>query len=77
MMRAAKSQAAQSGETLKEFFRQAVACRLDESTSRSRKTRIRLPFPFIGTEGGPKINLTNADIEAIFEAEDVERYGPR
>lgn len=35
----------------------------------------RLTFPMIGRDEGPKVNVTNADIDAAFAAEDVDRYG--
>lgn len=31
----------------------------------------RLNFPLIGRQGGSKVDITNADIDAVFAAEDV------
>jgi len=35
----------------------------------------RLTFPLIGQDRDPRVEVTNADIAAAVEAEDVEQYG--
>ena len=73
LMQAAKVRAAQRGEPLKDLFTRAVAHEVGIQ-SRTRAGG-RLALPLIGRDEGPKVELTNADIEAAFEAEDLERYG--
>jgi len=72
LMHAAKVKAAQHGETLKDLFTRAIAHEV-RGVSRGRSAG-RLNFPLIGRAGGPKVEVTNADIDAVFEAEDIERY---
>lgn len=74
LMHAAKIKAARRGETLKDLFTRAIAHEV-RGVSRDRVTG-RLTFPMIGRDEGPKVNVTNADIDAAFSAEDVDRYGP-
>lgn len=73
LMQAAKVKAAQRGESLKDLFTRAVAHEVGIQ-SRTR-TGGRLVLPLIGHDEEPKVDLTNADIEASFAAEDIERYG--
>ena len=73
LMRAAKVRAAQRGESLKDLFTRAIAHEV--STPGRGRTAGRLTFPLIGRDDGPRVEVTNADIEASFEAEDVGRYG--
>lgn len=73
LMHAAKVTAAQRGETLKDLFTRAIAHEV-RGVSRSSAAG-RLHFPLIGSDEGPKVDVTNADIDAVFEAEDAERYG--
>ncbi len=72
LMHAAKVRAAQRDESLKDLFTRAIAHELG-SPERVQPGR-RLSFPLIGRAEGPKVDVTNADIEAVFEAEDIERY---
>jgi hypothetical protein len=72
LMHAAKIRAAQHGETLKDLFTRAIAHEV-RGVVRGRSAR-RLNFPLIGRDEGPKVDVTSADIDAAFEAEDVERY---
>jgi hypothetical protein len=71
-MRAAKVRAAQRGESLKDLFTRAIAHEV-RNPGRGRPAG-RLTLPLIGRAGGPTIEVTNADIEASFEAEDIERH---
>jgi plasmid stability protein len=73
LMQAAKVRAAQHGESLKDLFTRAVAHEVGIRTRSNAGGRLALPL--IGRADGPKAELTNADIEAAFEAEDIERYG--
>jgi plasmid stability protein len=73
LMRAAKVRAAQRGESLKDLFTRAIA--REVSTPGRDRPAGRLTFPLIGRDDGPGVEVTNADIEAAFEAEDIERYG--
>ena len=73
LMHAAKVRAAQRGETLKDLFARAIAHEV-RSPSRAR-TAGRLAFPLIGQDSDPRVEVTNADIEATFTDEDIERYG--
>jgi hypothetical protein len=73
LMQAAKVRAAQRGETLKDLFVRAVAHEVG-NPGRARPAG-RLAFPLIGRDGEPRVEVTNADIAAAFEAEDTERYG--
>lgn len=74
LMQAAKVRAAQRGESLKDLFARAVAHEV--GIQGGTRTGGRLALPLIGRDEGPKVELTNADIEAAFEIDDVERYGP-
>ncbi len=70
LMQAAKVRAA--GENLKDLFTRAVAHEIGLQ-SRSRKTG-RVAFPLVGRDATASVTVTNADIEAALEAEDIERY---
>ncbi len=72
-MRAAKVKAAQRGESLKELFTRAIAHEV--GTPGRARPGGRLTFPLIGQDSEPKVEVTNADIAAALEAEDIERYG--
>ena len=74
LMQAAKVQAARRGESLKDLFRRAVAHEVS-TEGRSRASGGRLVLPLIRSAAGPKVDVTNDDIEAAFDAEDIERYG--
>lgn len=73
LMHAAKIKAAQHGETLKDLFTRAIAHEV-RGVSRGRAAG-RLNFPLIGLDEEPRVDITNADIDAALAAEDVERYG--
>jgi hypothetical protein len=73
LMHAAKVRAAQRGESLKDLFTRAIAHEV-RSPGRDRPTG-RLTFPLIGPDSEPRVEVTNADIEAASAAEDLERYG--
>jgi hypothetical protein len=73
LMQAAKVRAAQRGESLKDLFTRAIAHEVG-NPGRGRPAG-RLAFPLIGQDSEPRVEVTNADIAAVFEAEDTERYG--
>ena len=73
LMHAAKVRAAQRGESLKDLFTRAIA-REVRNPGRDRPAG-RLTFPLIGRDSEPRVEVTNADIEAAFAAEDIEQYG--
>lgn len=73
LMQAAKVRAAQRGESMKDLFTRAIAHEVrNPGPARSAG---RLSFPLIGEDSEPRIEVTNADIEAALGAEDEERYG--
>lgn len=74
LMRAAKARAAESGETLKDLVNRAVAHELGMPSAPKGKTG-RVTLPLIKPGAGPAVLVTNEDIEAAFEDEDVERHG--
>lgn len=72
LMQAVKMRAAQRGETLKEVFARALAHEVQAPTS--HHTARRLELPVIGRDQGPRVTLSNADIQTVLDDEDVERY---
>ncbi|MGH3450111.1 MAG: hypothetical protein ACRDQW_05165 [Haloechinothrix sp.] len=75
LLRAAKAAAAVRGETLKEFLTRAVTHELGNAAAPTRRTRVELPLVGSARPGG--VDITNAGIEAVFAAEDVEKYAGR
>ncbi|MTD53987.1 hypothetical protein [Amycolatopsis pithecellobii] len=75
LLRAAKSEAASRGESLKDFLARAVTHELGNLAPAGQRTRVRLPL--VGSTRPGKVELTNAGIEAIFAAEDAEKHGSR
>jgi hypothetical protein len=72
LMHAAKIRAAQRGESLKDLFTRAITHELG-NPQRSRASG-RLSLPLIGRDVEPSVEVTDDDIDAAFEAEDIERY---
>lgn len=72
LMQAAKIRAAERGETLKDLVSRAVAKELRVPAPSSRSGRVSLPL--VGRGANPSVNVTNADIEAALQAEDIDRY---
>lgn len=73
LLRAAKIAATERGVSLKDLFAKALTHEIGAGT-RHRKTG-RVSLPLIATrDAQPKVDITNAGIEAIFEAEDIEKY---
>ncbi|MBU3061089.1 hypothetical protein KO481_06085 [Nocardia sp. NEAU-G5] len=73
LMQAAKIAAVERGISLKDLFTKALAHEIG-ATMRGRKGG-RVGFPLIGApDAEPQVDVTNADIAAAFEAEDIEKY---
>jgi len=75
LMQAAKVRAAERGESLKELVTRAVAHELRIPARSVPAGRVSLPL--VGREAQPSVTVTNADIDAALEAEDIERYAGR
>jgi hypothetical protein len=73
LMRAAKARAAEHGESLKDLVNRALAHELGLSSASKRKAG-RVTLPLIARDASPAVLVTNDDIAATLEAEDVERY---
>ena len=73
LMRAAKARAAEDGESLKDLVNRAVARELGTPSAPRAKTG-RVTLPLIPAGSGPAVLVTNEDIEAAFDAEDIERH---
>lgn len=73
LMRAAKARAAEHGESLKDLVNRALAHELGLPSGATRKTG-RVVLPLIARDGAPAVLVTNDDIAAALEAEDIERY---
>ena len=73
LMRAAKARAAERGESLKELVNRAIAHELGLPAAPQEKMG-RVTLPLIGHGTAPTALVTNDDIEAALEAEDIERY---
>ena len=75
LIRAAKARAAEHGESLKDLVNRALAHELGLPSAPKRKTG-RVTLPLIAREAAPTVLVTNEDISAALEAEDIERYSP-
>jgi hypothetical protein len=73
LMRAAKARAAEHGESLKDLVNRALAHELGLPSGATRKTG-RVALPLIARDAAPAVLVTNDDIAAALEAEDIERY---
>jgi hypothetical protein len=73
LMRAAKARAAEHGESLKDLVNRALAHELGLPSAPKRKTG-RVVLPLIARDAAPAILVTNDDIAAALEAEDIERH---
>ena len=76
LMRAAKARAAEVGESLKDLVNRAVAREVGlPATPKGKAGRVTLPL--IARDARPTVLVTSDDIEGVFDAEDVERFGPQ
>jgi plasmid stability protein len=73
LMRAAKARAAEHGESLKDLVNRAIAHELGLPSVPKRKTG-RVALPLIARDAAATVLVTNDDIAAALEAEDIERY---
>jgi hypothetical protein len=73
LMRAAKTRAAERGESLKDLVNRALAHELGLPGTPKRKTG-RVTLPLIASDAAPAVLVTNDDIAAALEADDIERY---
>jgi hypothetical protein len=73
LMRAAKARAAEHGESLKDLVNRALAHELGLPSVPKRKTG-RVTLPLVARDAAPAVLVTNDDIAAALEAEDIERY---
>jgi hypothetical protein len=73
LMRAAKARAAERGESLKDLVNRALAHELGLSSAATRKTG-RVTLSLIARDAAPAVLVTNDDIAAALEAEDIQRY---
>ncbi len=76
LMRAAKARAAERGESLKDLVNRAVAHELGLPSAPKVKAG-RITLPLIGRGAAPEVLVTNEDIAAALDADDIERYGAR
>jgi hypothetical protein len=76
LFRRAKARAAARGETLRALLTRAVEAEVGAaSPSKWHDSSGRVKLPLIGTPGGPKVNLTNADLERILAEDEARHYG--
>ena len=73
LMRAAKARAAEHDESLKDLVNRALAHELGLPSVPKRKTG-RVTLPLIARDATPAVLVTNDDIAAALEAEDIERH---
>jgi hypothetical protein len=73
LMRAAKTRAAEQGESLKDLVNRAVAREVGVPAVPKGKAG-RVTLPLIARDATPTVLVTNEDIEDAFDAEDVERF---
>ena len=74
LMRAAKARSAEAGESLKALLMRAVEAELHAASSApAHAARVRLPL--FGSVAGPRVRLTNRDLERTLADADAERAG--
>ncbi len=76
LIRAAKARAVERGESLKDLVNRAIAHELGFPSAPKAKAG-RVTLPLIGSVAAPKVIVTNEDIAAALDADDIERYGAR
>jgi hypothetical protein len=76
LMRAAKARAAERGESLKDLINRAVAHEVGLPNA-AREKAGHVALPLVGRGAVPAVSVTNDDIEAAVEMEDIERYTER
>jgi hypothetical protein len=73
LMRAAKARAAERGESLKDLVNRALAHELGLPSAPKLKAG-RVTLPLLARDASPAVLITNDDIAAAVEVEDIERY---
>ncbi|WP_433523251.1 hypothetical protein ACQPZ2_40875 [Nocardia pseudovaccinii] len=73
LMQAAKIAAVERGMSLKDLFAKALTHEIGAGIPGRKHGRVTFPL-VSGPDAEPKAAITNADIEAAFEAEDIEKY---
>ena len=71
LFRRAKSHAAARGESLRDLFERAVSHELGSPAIAGRRGRVHLPL--IPSDRPGTVDISNAQIDAIFAAEDAEK----
>ena len=72
-MRAAKAKSAERGESLKALLTRAVEAEVGGHV-KAGPVRKRGTFPMFGDPNGPKVNLTNEDLEQFMIDDEVENF---
>lgn len=75
LLRAAKARAAESGESLKALLTRAVSAELHTAADLPRR-RSRVQLPLFGSKG-PRVSLTNADLEQALAETDLSQHTRR
>lgn len=75
LMRAAKARSAESGESLKNLLTRAVAAELETHVVR-RSQKARVTLPLFGDSAGPRVRLSNADLERALADADAAALPP-
>jgi hypothetical protein len=75
LIRAAKARSAESGESLKAFLTRAVAAELGNQPARPG-ARARVTLPLFGAASGPRVRLSNADLERALADADAAQVPP-
>ena len=70
LMKRAKAEAAERGESLKTLFTKAIAAEVGIGRHGAR-VRARVKVPIFGNKNGPLVKITNIDIEQALADEDA------
>ncbi len=71
LLREAKARAARAGESLKTLFRRAVAAELGRISGEQGARRDPAGLPVFGNPKGPRVRLSNKDLERFLAEEDA------
>ncbi len=72
LMHAARVRAAERGETFKDLVTRAIAYELRVPARSAPAGRVSLPL--VSAKTRPDASISNADIEAALDADDIDRY---
>jgi hypothetical protein len=73
LLRAAKAQSAERGESLKRLLTRAVAAELGRSAGGAPRPHVRLPL--FGDASGPRVDPSNADLERALATDEAAGSG--